>query len=71
MFVGVAFTTYLFMMSYVTVEMIKQFPDKIIGCHSLSFHGDVVYIGSLRVILQWNVVTNLVVRLNGSSGLIF
>ncbi len=58
-----------FMMSYGAVEMIKQFPDDV-DCSSLSFHGDVVYIGSWRCVIQWNVVTNTIVRLEGHPGLI-
>jgi hypothetical protein len=60
----------LFMMSYDTVEMIKQFPDVDVHCMSLSFHGDVVYIGSSGFVIQWNVVTDTVVKLDGFPGLI-
>jgi outer membrane protein assembly factor BamB len=52
------------------VEMIKQFPERV-SCFSLSFHGDSVYIGILRFVVQWNVVTDAVVRLEGYQGLIF
>ena len=52
------------MMSYDTVEMIKQFPEGV-DCESLAFHGDVVYIGSYECVIQWNVVTDAVVRLEG------
>ena len=52
------------MMSYDTVEMIKQFPEGV-DCESLAFHGDVVYIGSRGRIIQWNVVTDAVARLKG------
>ena len=58
----------VFLTSYVTVEMIKQFPENDTCC-SLSFHGDVVYIGSRRCVIQWNVVTDAVVRLKGYPGL--
>ncbi len=53
-----------------TVEMIKQFPEDVI-CRSLSIHGDVVFIGGIECIIQWNVVTDAVVRLEAySDGLI-
>ena len=41
-----------------------QFPEDI-GCGSLSFHGDVVYIGAIDGAIQWNVDTDAVVRLEG------
>ena len=50
------------------VEAIKQFHEDI-RCCSLSFHGDVVYIGSDRRIIQWNVVTDAVVSFDGYDGL--
>ncbi len=57
-------------MSYVTVAMIKQLPEDA-SCFSLAFHGDVVYIGSYRRVIQWNVVTDTVVTLKGyPNGLI-
>ena len=52
------------MMVYDAVEMIKQFPERAY-CYSLSFHGDVVYIESYRCVIQWNVVTDAVARLEG------
>ena len=54
--------------SYGTVEMVKQFPA-IVVCISLTFRGDVVYIGSDACVIQWNVVTDAVVRLVGYAGL--
>ncbi len=57
----------VFMMSYGAV-MIKQFPEDLSSCF-LAFHGDVVYIGSLKCVIQWNVVTDAVVRLEGYPGL--
>ncbi len=57
-------------MSYDTVAMIKQLPDKDVYCASLSFHGDVVYIGSFECIIQWNVGTDIVVSLKGYPRLI-
>jgi hypothetical protein len=48
--------------------MIKQFPA-IVVCISLTFRGDVVYIGSDACVIQWNVVTDAVVRLVGYAGL--
>jgi hypothetical protein len=57
-------------MSSVTVEMIKQFPEDV-GCDSLAVHGDVVYIGSVNCVIQWNVAAETVVRLEGyPNGLI-
>jgi hypothetical protein len=58
---------YIFVMSFDTVEMIKQFPERI-SCSSLSFHGDVVYIASNRCVVQWNVVTDTIVPLKGYPG---
>ncbi len=58
-----------FMMSSDTVEMIKQF-EKDVVCCSLSFHGDAVYIGCYMRVIQWTVVTDAVVRLEGYPGLI-
>jgi hypothetical protein len=54
---------------YDTVEMIKQYP-KGVGCYSFSFCGNIVYIGSDGRVIQWNVVTDAVVRLDGYPGLI-
>jgi hypothetical protein len=51
------------------VKMIKQFLKRI-SCYSLSFHGDVFYIGSDECFIKWNVVTDAVVRLDGFTGLI-
>ena len=51
------------------VEMIKQFLDESFGSVSLLFHGDVVYIGSYQRIIQWNLVTDSVVKLDGYSSL--
>ncbi len=68
MFVGVAIVL-LFMMGCDTVEMFKQCPEYA-GCSALSFQGDAVYIGSKGDLVQWNVVTDAVVRLKGYSGLI-
>ena len=51
-------------MSTDTVEMIKQYPQEV-GCSSLSFHGDDVYIGSYSRIFQWNVTTDTVATLEG------
>ncbi len=59
----------VFMMSHGTVEMIKQFPEREF-CYSLSFHGDVAYNGSYEYVIQWNIVTDAVVRLEGYPGLI-
>jgi hypothetical protein len=56
-------------MSHDTVEMIKQFPEYV-NCRSLLFHGDVAHIGSGRCVIEWNVVTNAVVRLEEYPGLI-
>ncbi len=44
--------------------MIKQFPEDV-GCYSLSFHGDNVFIGSYGCVILWNVVTDAVERLGG------
>ncbi len=68
MFVGVAFIL-LLVISYDAVEMIQEFPGRA-ECESLSFHGDVVYVGSYGRIMQWNVVTDAVVRLGGYASLI-
>jgi hypothetical protein len=59
------------MMGSDTVEIMKPFPDKHVRCSSLLFHGDVVYIGSDKHVIQWNVATDAVVRLDGYSGSIF
>ncbi len=69
MFVDAA-SMLLFMMSFDIVAMVKQFPIESVICCSLAFHGDVVYIGSDECIIQWNVVTDAVVRLKGHPGLI-
>ncbi len=53
-----------------TVEMIKQFADDDVSCHSLSFHGDGVYFGSYCCVIQWNVVTDAVLMLEGYPGLL-
>ena len=58
------------MMSYDTVAMIKQSPEGF-RCFSLLFYGDVVYIGSSQCVIQWNVVTDAVVRFEGNLGLNF
>jgi hypothetical protein len=60
---------FLFMMSSDAVEMIKQFPESVL-CSSLSFIGDVVYIGSHMRVIQWHVSTDSVVILEGYPGLI-
>ncbi len=60
-----------YMTPYVAVELIKQLPNEPhFNCFSPSFHGDVVYIGSYMHIIQWNVVTDSVVRLEGYPSLI-
>ena len=51
--------------------MIKQFPNDDTFCLSLSVHGDAVYIGSDFCVIQWNVVTDAVVKLEGYSCLFF
>ncbi len=56
---------YFFVMNHDTVAVIDQLPDKDIDCVSLSFYGDVVYVGSNRCVIQWNVVTDAVARLEG------
>ncbi len=68
MFVGVSLML-VFMMSYYIVEMIKQIPEP--GFRfSLSIHGNVVYIVSFcKRVIQWNVVTDSVVMLEGYTGL--
>ena len=53
-----------------TVEMIKQFPERDTS-PSLSFHGDVAYIGDIQCAIQWNVDSDAVVKLEGYPGLIF
>ncbi len=63
MFAGVALMV-LFLMGSGTVEMIKQFPEDAARFY-LSFHGDVVYIGGYHRVIQWNVVTDAVVRFEG------
>ncbi len=60
-----------YMISYDTVEMIKQYREKNVRCWSLSLHGDVVYIGGHRFIVQWNALTDTIVRLEGYPGLAF
>ncbi len=55
----------LFMMSYDTAEVIKQFPDEEVVCTSLSFHGDAVYIGGRGCVVQWTVITHAINRLLG------
>ncbi len=73
-------------MCYVAVEMATQFPEHVYyypvslyddgdsiwraDCLTLSFHGDVVYIGGDKCVVHWNVVTNVVQRLEGYPGLI-
>ena len=54
--------------------MIKQFPDDlfkqaVLFCDSLSFHGDVIYIGGKVCVTQYNVVTESVARLEGYTRL--
>jgi hypothetical protein len=61
MFVCVAFMLLLIMSSH-AVKMIKHFSGDGI-CRSLSFYGDVVYIENNECVVQWNVVTDAVVRL--------
>ena len=68
MFVSVAFVL-LSMMSCDTVEMINQLNAPGVYCYALSFHGDVVYIGSDECVIQWNVVTDTVTGLERSPGL--
>jgi hypothetical protein len=68
-FVGIVFVL-LFMMWYDAVEMIKQFPERYI-CRALSFHGDDVYIASSVCVIQWNVVIDTIIRLEGYSSLTF
>ncbi len=60
----------LFVTGYDTVKMIKQFPDEDVECNSLSFHGDVVCIGSKGYASKWDVVNDAVVRLREYPGLI-
>jgi hypothetical protein len=60
---------YFFLLSFRTVEMIKQFLESV-GCCSLTFHGGVVCIGSSGCVIQWNLATDAVVRLEGFPGLI-
>ncbi len=67
MFAGVALMLLVLIIND-TVKMIKQFPQSV--HHSLAFHGDVVYIGSWLHIIQWNVATDAVVRLEGFPSLI-
>ena len=57
-------------MSFDTVEMIKQFPNYDFYCDPLSFHGDVVYIGAFGFVVQWNVATDAIGRLEGYPGLV-
>ncbi len=63
MFVSAAFML-LFLMRFDTVETIKPFPDEDVGCASLAFHGDVVFIGDFGCVIQWNVVTGTVMWLD-------
>ncbi len=51
-------------MSYDIVEMVKQFPDDV-NCFALTIYDDVVYFGGYSCVIQWNVVTDSVVRLDG------
>jgi hypothetical protein len=67
-FVGVA-SMLLFMMSHLPVGMIKQLPEGAY-CGSLSFHGDDIYIGSIDCVIQWNLVTDTALELEGYTGLI-
>ncbi len=50
--------------------MLKEFFEEGVGCFSLLFHGDVAHIGSHICIIQWNAVTDAVVKLEGHIGLI-
>ncbi len=68
MYVAVAFMLFLAMSSH-AVQMINPFPEDN-ACRSLSFHGDVVYIGSDKCVIRWNVVTDAVLRLEGYDSLI-
>jgi hypothetical protein len=56
----------LLLMRSDAVEMIKQFPEPKYFT-TLAIHGDVVYIGSYRCVIEWKVVTSSVVRLDGYS----
>ena len=53
------------------VEMIKQFPDPRVDCYALSFKGDIVYIGGVRFVTQWNLDTDYCVKLEGYTSLVF
>ncbi len=68
MFVGFA-RVLLCLMSFETVACIKQIPQRVF-CNAFSFHGDVVYIASYRYVIQWNMVTDAIVKLVGYSGLL-
>ena len=68
MFASASFSHTIVIIVCDTVEMIKQFPERVENS-SLSFQGDVVYIGVMECVIQWNVVTDAVVRLEGYSGL--
>ncbi len=57
------------MITHAAVKMIKQFTERV-WCYSLSFHGDVVYMGDYESIILWNGVTDVVVRLHGYLRLI-
>ena len=58
---------FLFMMNYDTVEMIKHFPENL-SCNGLGIHSAAVYIVSHARIVQWNVATDVVVKLDGYPG---
>jgi hypothetical protein len=62
---------YFLMMSYDTVEMIKQFLGGPVDCSSMLFHADAVYIGIRGCVIQWNIVTDSVVRLEGYPSSVF
>jgi hypothetical protein len=55
------------MMSFDAVELLKECPEDVFGV-SLAFHGDFVYIGCCNHVLQWNIVTDSIVRLDGFYG---
>ena len=52
-----------------TVELIKQRAEQV-ESRALSFHGDVVFIGTDCRVIQWNVFNDAVMRLDGYTGLI-
>ncbi len=58
----------IFKASCVSVEMVKKFPECVI-CTSLLFHSDVVYIGSGGFVIQWKLVSDANLRLEGYPGL--